>query len=102
MRVRLFSDDLLKREYLPVLGPEGTPAQDAQQHGTLSLLSILGVTQLRYCASPRGYPKMRYSPAAAWYVSIILCAVFPRCARKNCTQLKRKVPLCRGLSTPTA
>jgi len=32
----------------------------------------------------------------------LLCAVFPRCARKNGTQLKRKVPLCRRLNAPTA
>jgi len=31
-------------------------------------------------------------PAAAWYLSILLCAVFPRAARKNRTQMKYEVP----------
>src|SRR5215207_8576118 len=46
--------------------------------------------------------KPHFSPAAAWYLPIVLCAVFPRAARKNRTQLKWNVPLCRTRSCAVA
>src|SRR5690349_2171769 len=52
------------------------------------------LTYLRsYAFALFGVSKPRFLPAAARYLPIVLCAVFPRYARKNRTQLKESTAL---------
>jgi hypothetical protein len=57
----------------------------------------IGLTQLRHSAS-----QSHVFAFGSKVLADLLCAVFPRYARKNRTQLKNKVPLCRRLNPPTA
>src|SRR3982751_23796 len=50
-----------------------------------------------FCISMR-----RFLPAAARYAPILLCAVFPRGARKHRTQINNEGARCRRLDAPTA